>query len=76
MFFVSKMRVAFLEEVMFELHFKDSFECRMELMKEDIPRAGHKDTMQCEKREVKSQDLSLVSVPRWLGQKWRGTWSK
>lgn len=52
------MRVAFLEEVVFELHFKDSFECGMELMKEDIPRTGHKDTKQCEKWDVTGQDLS------------------
>lgn len=58
LFFVSKMRVAFLEEVVFELHFKDSFECGMELMKEDIPRTGHKDTKQCEKWDVTGQDLS------------------
>ena len=53
------MRVAFLEEAVFELHFKDSFERGMELMKEDIPRTGHKDTKQCEK----GQDLSQCLHP-------------
>lgn len=57
------MRVAFLEEAVFELHFKDSFERGMELMKEDIPRTGHKDTKQCEKWEVKGQDLSQCLHP-------------
>lgn len=32
-------------------------------MKEDIPRAGHKDTKQCEKWEVKGQDLSQCQYP-------------
>ena len=32
-------------------------------MKEDIPRAGHKDTKQCEQWEVKGQDLSQGQYP-------------
>lgn len=39
---VSKIRVAFLEEVLFELHFEESYGCGMELMvKKDIPRGGY-----------------------------------
>ena len=75
---VSKIRVAFLEEVIFEVDFEESYGCGMELMVKMFLKGDV--VLDKALSSVRSGKLKpgpeLTSVPRELGQVWRGAWSK